>query len=276
MNRQDLELLNQSIANLGDSLARRRQMEMEAQFRQQQLANEAKRTAVDQAFREAQMAHESRLEDAADRRADAADQHQQDWEAAQQQNSGAALKQNLLQAVMSLNGTGQLSDDGRAKVNQWLTSDPDLSKIGIQLTAPPNPSQDASHRRSALVQVANSIQQYRKAAAASQDPQDAALYNHTADLLEANLPASLHAQLPSARARKAPGMAAMPGGSANDASGAGSTFGNTNAATNSFNLPDGTIIQHKQTGQQFLIQNGQPVPVPMPVPAPGGDDLDDE
>lgn len=46
-------------------------------------------------------------------------------------------KQEMLKTMLNLNAGGMLDDEGIKKVNDWIESDPDISKTGIHIKAPP-------------------------------------------------------------------------------------------------------------------------------------------
>ena len=74
MNAISAELLQQAIQHTGDSFGRNRQLDVENNFRQQQLAEQQKRDAIEQAFRDKQLADSNRRADAEAKRLDLASQ----------------------------------------------------------------------------------------------------------------------------------------------------------------------------------------------------------
>ncbi len=191
MNIASAKLLEDSLGQLADNFYRNRALQATMQ-------EEAQRNAIEQSFRQAQMQHYNELED---RQQDFFNRQQQaasDRAALEAQNlqqrlgqQGMIQKQALLKTVMGLNATGQLTDDARKKVNDWLNSDPDLSKTGMQLQPAPNPSKDPGQKQSALVQAVSMIRQLRDQAASTADAATAAQLIKAADDLEDNLPAHL-------------------------------------------------------------------------------------
>ncbi len=119
LNYADVELLNRSMENAGNAFATRRAQQGQER---RDIANDLirrKMLEVDQARSNATGEHEQRMET------------QFNTRAAQQD------KQEMLKTVLGLNAGGQLDEEGIKQVNDWITKDPDLSKTGIHIKAPP-------------------------------------------------------------------------------------------------------------------------------------------
>ncbi|HEV2453117.1 MAG TPA: hypothetical protein VGY98_02585 [Verrucomicrobiae bacterium] len=176
MNLHSAELLESSLQAAADNLARNRALNASIQ-------EEAQRNAIEQSFRNAMMQHyaniEQRQADTADRQAGTIQQ--------QQQQAGIAQKQNFLRTAMQLNATGQLSPDGLKRVNQWLSTDPDMSRTGIQLSAPSNPSNDPAHQQTALANALALRQQYQSKFDGEPDPNKKSQYGKVLDDIDASL-----------------------------------------------------------------------------------------
>ena len=201
MNIASAELLQNSLQNLGKTFQQSRAQGAEEEYRTAQLEQQGRRTDVDEAFRNAQMAHYNQMEKDNSRRADAQEERAgaaQDQQGTAQDQQAVAQKQDLLKSVMGLNATGQLTDDARTKVNKWLSTDEHFSATGMQLQAPTNPKTNPNFKQSALTQAVSTIQNYRDLAGQTEDPGEADGYNHLADLLEKNLPAAVKTTTPAA------------------------------------------------------------------------------
>jgi hypothetical protein len=199
MNIASAELLQNALQNLGNTFQKSRAQDAEEEWRQSQTDTANRRTDVDQAFRNAQMAHYNQMETDASRRADAQEQRadaQSDQASAAQDQQALAGKQGMLKSAMGLNATGQLTDDSRTQVNKWLATDPHFSVTGMQLQAPPNPATNPTLKQSALVQAVGTIKNYRDMASQTEDPDEADSYGHLADLLEKNLPQAVKSTTP--------------------------------------------------------------------------------
>ncbi|HUA64889.1 MAG TPA: hypothetical protein VME24_03515 [Alphaproteobacteria bacterium] len=150
MNIRSAELLQNALQNAAENALRNRELQQTGQL-------EAQRIAVENAFRQAQMEHYNQMENRQQGFYNKMQQDEQDRallgeqnQARQQQETGLANAQEILKVAMQLNSTGQLSDKGGSQVNGWLSTDPNLSRSGIQLSAPPNPSNDPIHQQTAL------------------------------------------------------------------------------------------------------------------------------
>lgn len=206
MNIRSAELLNQSLQNAADNIYRNRALAAT-------MREEMARNAVEQSFRNAMMRHYTNIEQ---KQADAADR-QAGVQQQEQQQSGIAQKQDFLKAAMQLNATGQLSPAGLKRVNDWLSSDPDLSRTGIQLSTPANPSADPNHREMALANALGLRQQYQDKYDAETDPGKRAEYGKVLEDIDASLggkrsgnvnPDSRHAGKPGSDSAAAAGTAA--------------------------------------------------------------------
>jgi hypothetical protein len=170
MNIKSAELLQSALENAAQNELRNRELTQTGQLERQ-------RIAVENAFRAAQMAHYNQMEN---RQQGFYNKIQQEGEdraelgeqnvARQQEQNALAQKQNALKTIMALNSTGQLTSDGLKKVNQWLSTDPDFSKTGIQLSAPANPSANPQHIQTALAQGLALRQQVQSAYDGENDP----------------------------------------------------------------------------------------------------------
>ncbi len=150
MNIKSAELLQGALQNAAENALRNREIQQSGNL-------EAQRIAVDNAFRQAQMAHynqvENRQQDFYNREQDQQNARElldSQNVARQQQLSEMAQSQGILKTILGLNATGQLTSTGIQNANHWLATDPRLSKSGIQIQAPASPSKDPSLRQSAL------------------------------------------------------------------------------------------------------------------------------
>lgn len=191
MNIHSAELLENSLQNAADNLYRNRALAVSMQ-------EEAQRNAIEQSFRNAMMQHYANIEERQEENAglqeqrlenadNIAAQRQASVLQQQQQQSGIAQKQNFLRTAMQLNATGQLAPEGLKRVNQWLSTDPDLSKTGIQLSAPANPSTDLARAQTALAQAIALRQQYQQMADGATDPRQRDQYSKIVDDIDASL-----------------------------------------------------------------------------------------
>ncbi|HTV41606.1 MAG TPA: hypothetical protein VMF08_13575 [Candidatus Sulfotelmatobacter sp.] len=184
MNIRSAELLQNGLQNAAENALRNREIQQAGQL-------EAQRIAVDNAFRQAQMAHYNQMEN---RQQDFFNRQQQSAEdratleagnqQRQLQQQGIAQKQGVLKVIMQLNATGQLSPDGLKRVNQWLSTDPQMSPLGMQLQAPANPSKNPQHAQVALLQAMDQLQQFRQLEAGATDPNQKAQWKQYGDDLE--------------------------------------------------------------------------------------------
>ena len=184
MNIRSAELLQNALQNTAENLLRNREIRQTGQL-------EAQRIAVDNAFRQAQMAHYNQMENRQQDFYNRQQQGEQDRATIEAQNTqrllqgqGMAQKQGILKVIMQLNATGQLSPAGLKLTNHWLSTDPTMSTTGIQLQAPANPSKNPQHVQSALAQGMDMLQQFRQMAASATDPDSKAQYTKYADDLE--------------------------------------------------------------------------------------------
>lgn len=161
--RADVEMLNSSIANAGQAIASRHHQQAEEDFRRQQLDLEiARRNAAEQ--------HYEQMEK---QQANTADK--------QQQAELLKEKQGVLNSIMQLNASGQLSnlDD----VNDWLANDPHFGQVGLQLKEP-NAKPPPQVGQNAVAQALQQADQWRTKAGAETDPANKQRYAGYADMLE--------------------------------------------------------------------------------------------
>lgn len=119
LNYADVELLNRSMENAGNAFAQRRAQQNQEQRDISQELIRRKMLDVEQQRARATGEHEQRMES------------QFTTRAAQQD------KQDMLKTVLNLNAGGMLDDEDIKRFNDWLENDPDLSKTGIHIKAPP-------------------------------------------------------------------------------------------------------------------------------------------
>ena len=186
MNIASVELLNNALQYSGDAALKRRALQQQQQQEMARIAMQQQMEQVAQSRYDSQQAHYNTIEKSNSDRADAA-------------TSSEALKdkQTTLQQIMSLNSTGQLTDDSRAAVNKWLLADPHFGSTGLQIAAPSNNvGANPKAQNSAVVNSVNAIKDFRDKASSADNPDEAAQYNHLADLIEQNLPANAKAATP--------------------------------------------------------------------------------
>lgn len=141
----DVSNLNRSVADLGDTFRTRRLDEeqrrekMAEELLRQQMAGTEAKYRQDQTDIERQRLGLEKEKGTREEKAD---------------------KQRFLQTLMSVNAAGQISDFDA--VNKWLDTDPDFSKIGLQLKAPPEkPTPQLRH--AAVVDALQKADEYRTA-----------------------------------------------------------------------------------------------------------------
>lgn len=119
LNYADVELLNRSMEGAGQAFAQRRAQQNQEQ---RDIANE--------------LFHRKML-DVNEARANATAEHEQRMETQFTTRAAQQDKQDMLKTVLNLNAGGMLDDDGIKSVNAWIDGDPELSRTGIHIKAPP-------------------------------------------------------------------------------------------------------------------------------------------
>ncbi len=144
-NRNDVELLNNSINNLGQSFANRRK-EDSAETHQR----------ADEAYRQRLLDQEIERQKSAQAHYGAEEQHFKNMEQGQQAAAMDKDDQETFKTLTQLNASGALGN--RDQVNAWLKNHPKWGKVGMALQAPtqkPQPQLGQSSVAQAL-QVADS------------------------------------------------------------------------------------------------------------------------
>lgn len=186
---RDVELMNQAFGNLAATIMQNRQLQERKRERTvaaQQAANNA--AMLNQYRMATEKQREKGEQDTSDFRTAMLAQKQ----GAEQDKTKSNDMQNkirLFHALTSLNTTGDLSDEGRKQLNEFLSQDPDFSSTGIQLQPPKNPK--SAQKGSALQATVSAIQDYQQKAAAARtsgDEAQASEFERYAKLLEDNLP----------------------------------------------------------------------------------------
>ncbi|MGH7939516.1 MAG: hypothetical protein ACREFR_00405 [Limisphaerales bacterium] len=184
MNIRSAGLMQSGLQNAAENAMRNRELAQQGELARQNLA-------IMNAFRQAELERYTRMAERQEEFGEKSAANDQTREilgeqnlAREQQQNALAQKQAMLKTVLGLNATGQLTPSGLKSVNQWLSNDPDMSKTGMQLQAPGNPSDDPGHKSSALVAGIGMLQQLRQQASAATDPAEKAQLGRYADDLE--------------------------------------------------------------------------------------------
>lgn len=190
-NRQDVQMLQEALQGLGQGFAQRRQQSAEHDTEMQKLALESQLRDIQQSRYDAQGEHFNKMEAG---QQDYYNKVLENQKLAQSKQDDKATqvasqedmknKQSLLQTVIGLNATGQLSDDDRDNVNDWIAKDEHLGTTGIQLQAPDPKFQKGQNKQPATVAALNSAADFRKQAQETKDPDEATRLNDYANWTE--------------------------------------------------------------------------------------------
>lgn len=197
MNRADLQLLNQSMGGLTDTLLRNRMMQ------QQEKERELDRGMREQQFQEQADARKDYYQWRGKAAQDAADANRQKFQALAKEHAHKAFEDNMALMMKGVS-LGVVPPDKATSVmqnaansmppdaQQMLSDNPTFQavKSGDFSFQNPTPKTTAQKLPAAAIQIANEIQNHRDAAAAARDEGDdetADFHEHTADLLEQHL-----------------------------------------------------------------------------------------
>lgn len=219
MNRADVELLQNSLVNLGNSAQTRRQEQFAHDSEMKREALESQLRDIQQSRYDAQSAHFSNMEDTAAAKnvilaqseADKTKIAEEGKIAAQKFSQGQDGMKQLTQTLRA-NRLANQQDPSKGMTQEEATDafqtalkgvDPAIhdqmmqnpqysalysGKIDFgtipQLDAKGNPVGGAPQKQSALVEATAQVDAYRQKAAQTDDPDEQAKYNHLADLVE--------------------------------------------------------------------------------------------
>lgn len=181
---EDVAMLQGAIQNAGQGALQRRQMNQQHAAEMERLALESQMRDVMQARAEAQGQHFQTMEEQNQHNADTRQQAEQDRTDKLQSAADINSKQEMFKSIAALNATGQLTDEGRKKFNDFLAKDEHFGPAGIQLQVPDPKLQKSANKPSALASTIQTAQNYRQQAEDTDDPNEKAQFTHYADMLE--------------------------------------------------------------------------------------------
>ena len=295
-------MLQNSLQNLGNTFQRNRQMEAENSLRQQALDEAARRTQVEQSFRDAQIQHYSNMEekqsDMAKEQSDKLDAIEKKYGVQQAYQDLQTAQANITKGMQGLSLDKSLPPEEKtAYLQQSIDGMPDNIKTSMLQNPQIKALYDGEGDWDA---VAAAVQQHQSgkmgatdlqikdwqaaqsAADSEDDPQQKAKLQAVADMYKSNLPAALKTTAPAV----APKPSEIQQNIIQEPNGGGFR---TNTLTKSFALP-GTIptaqppiqppaahIAYLQANPQFADQfdqkYGQGASAQYLKPIPGGGGL---
>lgn len=194
MNRADIEMVNQSMNNLGNSFLQNRE-----------LNEQHSRNISQELLRQKMLELEQRRS-----------KSEEDRNANEQTRLGQQDDQNVLKDMITVNPF--LTDEGRASANSYLKTHPKWGAVGIQL-APPEKKPLPQVGQSAGVAELTKAREFRdRAGTMSDDPDAQKWYLHAADILEKraeqakpDTAGQRHVSVDHPEVPETPGVAADPG-----------------------------------------------------------------